>query len=1124
MASPALAPPQVIDVTLSLFGGRKTDIAPADCPEGLSPDEQDNVFLPGDVQSRPGLARLFAPGQLTPGTSVFYAKTYVQPNGDPLTLILTSDGKLWVEDVGNAPGVAAALATVPQGLYAQSVTAFGREYIAFSDLLHGQGIPLQYDGTNLDRVTQDGPGVGPTVQNVIPAAATIASPGFGLAIAIASSPTGIVWGGSLYGGLYYAYFTVTTSAPHGLAAGELVTFAGTSYSQINAGNFVVTSVTSATVFVVDYQFGVANISNPNGGGGTVETFDASLSRTNNVVIATTNAPHGFAVGWQVQISGLSDTVIGGGIAAIARDGNGVVTVTTTTAHGLVQGSQVAIIGVSNPDTSFNVNQIAVASVPSPTTFTYQQAGTVEASSGATGNVEDIWNITAFIQSVPSPTTFTYQQTGPNDTTTGGGTATIIGQISPGTHKFVVINLTRNGALTPPSPPVLFGANGGAQAALSNIPIGPSDVVARLIGATGAGGDNFFTIPATPQVGGQIVGSSFIIPDNTSTSAVLDFSDNTLFDGVAIDQVGNDLFDQRVLGPVLGFFAYASRLFTWGDYQKIENLLGMGFDSGYVSTTPNTPTGWTNVDGLGNLVNGGAWVSGQAWQITTNGVAGQRSELTQPAYQDVSGTAILQPITLYWARVWAQRLAPAPTVGGGFSLELSSPSVGSLAIASFPIATISAVGQFYIVPFTVATPAVIPADTILRVYGSSPFIGALALVDELELVYAQNPYTNTLARGSYVLNPEGFAQTTGNIGPTDDQSPIRCFARQRMIALLKTGEGRHTIQDNNYEPDQWNVEQVSLASGAVSLRAGDPGKFGTGDGAVDWDATASKDGVYLYAGADFWKISQEISRGALPQSQDPRPTWDDIDWSQQQKLILKNDTANRRILISVPLIGAIPSGVFVMDYRELDTATQIASSPPLHITIQGKMKSSDLTRKWSFWNVSASAMEVLVRPGNQRAIFFGGGVRNGNTYGNVYSLNPLQLTDDDYGAIKPYYTTFAFVDHDQEQALGLGSDGHLYKQIHAFITGVGTILITPIANSLYNFKPSLSPRILVSDTNVANFLNDDLEWTIAGLRAARMFFRISVQPLPGATDVQYRVQKFITHMMKDPIAPFRQSGV
>jgi hypothetical protein len=80
------------------------------------------------------------------------------------------------------------------------------------------------------------------------------------------------------------------------------------------------------------------------------------------------------------------------------------------------------------------------------------------------------------------------------------------------------------------------------------------------------------------------------------------------------------------------------------------------------------------------------------------------------------------------------------------------------------------------------------------------------------------------------------------------------------------------------------------------------------------------------------------------------------------------------------------------------------------------------------------------------------------------------------------------------------------------------------NSLYNFKPSLSPRILVADTDSSNFLAADLEWGITGLRGDRVFFRISVIPLPGSINVQARLQKFIVHMMKDPVATTRQSSV
>lgn len=59
MGSNPLGPPPSVDVTLALFAGTKTDITPSDCPEGISPDTQDGIYLPGGWFSRPGLSGLF---------------------------------------------------------------------------------------------------------------------------------------------------------------------------------------------------------------------------------------------------------------------------------------------------------------------------------------------------------------------------------------------------------------------------------------------------------------------------------------------------------------------------------------------------------------------------------------------------------------------------------------------------------------------------------------------------------------------------------------------------------------------------------------------------------------------------------------------------------------------------------------------------------------------------------------------------------------------------------------------------------------------------------------------------------------------------------------------------------
>lgn len=166
-----------VDIPLTMFGGLNTEMSPSDLPEGLSPDCQDVVYVPGSAASRPAVEKLYP--QIGDAT-ISYIKTYVQPNGIPLTLILDSNGNFWREDL-QIPGELVLISTVTPGSFAKSVTANGREYIAFSDGQHGNESPRQYDGTNFDRVSQDGPGasVGMSVASTIEAAATVSGAGAG---------------------------------------------------------------------------------------------------------------------------------------------------------------------------------------------------------------------------------------------------------------------------------------------------------------------------------------------------------------------------------------------------------------------------------------------------------------------------------------------------------------------------------------------------------------------------------------------------------------------------------------------------------------------------------------------------------------------------------------------------------------------------------------------------------------------------------------------------------------------------------------------------------------------------------------------------------------------------------
>ena len=129
------------------------------------------------------------------------------------------------------------------------------------------------------------------------------------------------------------------------------------------------------------------------------------------------------------------------------------------AHGLPLGAQVQIANVAD-DPSFN-GQFLVASVPSATTFTYEQEGKPEAPSlYGEGKVKDIWNGVFLIDSV-TQTGFTYEQVGPNDSTVSTGTTeaaapgytnlTIKGNLAPTGANSRSVDLTGIVALNQPPP-------------------------------------------------------------------------------------------------------------------------------------------------------------------------------------------------------------------------------------------------------------------------------------------------------------------------------------------------------------------------------------------------------------------------------------------------------------------------------------------------------------------------------------------------------------------------------------------------------------------------------------------------------------------------------------------------
>src|SRR5690348_8273255 len=552
------------DAPIEIFGGLVTDMSPADLPHGVSPDCQDVVFSNGGVLTRPGLQTLFGP--LSGNPTINYLKTYETLNAALRTLVLDSNGVLYKE---TTPGTLASIASgLTPNAYANSTTIFGREYLAISDGKTGNDLPRQYDDTIFDRVSQSGPGAGPTVvdENVIVAVA--ASPSGATqpaAVTIAASPSGATENGFLV--------TITTIAPHGLSAGQSVTIAGVGVAGYN-GTYAVVAALSSTQF----------------------TYIAGAS-------------------------GLAAS--GGGTAASAT-----ATIQTVAAHGLVVGQLVTTSGI-----------------------------------GVAG-----YNGTFPASSVPDSTHFTFTASAGGLAASGGGTAAAAGSVDAGVHQVCVIFKTRQGYLTKPGPATSWTASGGKRAVVTNIPTGPSNVTGRILCFTGAGGASFFYTSS----GATLFSGNMVIADNTTNSLTVDFSDAILLAGTNID----NLFRLVELGDCAGVTEYSERLFWWGERNKMNNWLNLGFDGGFTGPTlPHYPLGWTPdvVFAPGGADEESFVVWGAAYSIVGNGSTPTRGLMTQGAVQDSLGAPLIQANTDYTIR--AHCAANATLSQGTLHIQLLSAGAG-----------------------------------------------------------------------------------------------------------------------------------------------------------------------------------------------------------------------------------------------------------------------------------------------------------------------------------------------------------------------------------------------------------------------------------------------------------------
>lgn len=1235
-----LASPDSHEIPLTVLGGQVTFIDPTSLPQGVSPDCPDMQFNPGSAFSRDGFKKVFS-APLYPTATRTYGKSYVDPTGIIRNLYFYSNGALTVENITVSPGVETLLAqTAAPGAWAKSCTAFGREYIAISDTLHGTEVPLQYDGINLDRVTQDGPGSSPEVSSfVIPAVDLTTGTGT-ITLAVdevdPENPDPI-------SGFFTSINLYTTSALTGVEVGQFVTISGTANYNGTAGPItaIFPSTPRSLIEIANYIPAGTNCEAvaPNGSctllgsPGSMVVSTGPLQRNNNIVSGITASPHQLQPGYQVQISNAQASQVGDSVqtpsdTTIVIDNEnapGIATVTVglasgQTSHGLIPGCNVAIFAVKpatvgtsissivraaqvvtvvmsastglNPDAIVTISGVTpesfngiwqVINVTTTTnpgdTFTYAQVDVDVAGSGGStainwpvpatatptyfeviaaptpttfqvavsyadgtwtsGSVTFPWDGTFFVKSVFSPATpggtdyegFSYQQYGPNATAvavSGSIVATPYGQASPGQHQMQAFFITRSGYLTKPSPPVTFIANGGQYLRVTNIPIGPSSVVARGIAFTGAEGAYFFYISTQPQENGQLVGTATQINDNTTTNAIFDFGDPTLFGtqgtGGAISFPGNNLANGTILGGALGFAQYGSRLITYGQRNSIQNLLNPGFDGGYLPNVPTIPTGWdATLNSGGAITEAGHFGEGWLISVTSGAACG---ELQQSAYEDYSGSPILTGNTQYKVRAYLKPSVAAADLT--FTVSFLSASTSFSSSASVSGAQMSANGSFVEASFSLVTPVAIPSDMLLDIQAATSASTVTLLVDDLSLIFSETPYLNTLF-GSYVGNPEAFDGVSGKFGPSDDtHQPLDLgVIRSNLYILTQDPGGRlHQTSQGSTEPSGWVVDEVGQNCGTVSTfsltvsQAND----NTGGGGEEWFAWYSSSGPRIFGGEFPFKIAQEITRRkgrVAPGSPDDLTN---INPLAQTTVWSLNDPEQKIMYFGVPMNAATaPSTIWMLNYLGCETAEEIANANPVHRAVNsGKMIANDLGRKWSPWHRTMNGAALMFREeGYLEPVFFGGNGLIPNTsavsaFGNAYSLDPSLLTDDDYGLIVPYYTTYAFPDSDLAQALGIGGGLKMCSYAYGLISGTGTMTLSVLYNLLSKVWRINQPFTMQENPD------NDTEWGCGQATGKRFWFKFASTPTSG-TDNGFELNNWTVAIKKNARMPVRGSN-
>ena len=433
-------------------------------------------------------------------------------------------------------------------------------------------------------------------------------------------------------------------------------------------------------------------------------------------------------------------------------------------------------------------------------------------------------------------------------------------------------------------------------------------------------------------------------------------------------------------------------------------------------------------------------------------------LFQSAYQDYLNVNIIQPNTPYSLRVKARSIS-----ADGQQLTIQLPTYANNVFGATLYGSVTLTfnqGDYVIqtVPIIGGNGlATVPSALQIALGVLSLAVGAGIEVDRIEMFPTNRPVDTTTIWTSYAGKFESVDINSGSlgVGAENNQPATGAFEILEQLYIEKTRSLQVTQDSPNYEPNNWTVKQASDRAGAVGPNAFDEGE--------EFTVSASRNGVYYFDGGKPAPILRELQSTASGLN-----LWEKINWDAGSTIWIRNDLNNRRLMIGIPLITpnpwlplaaalvpTSPNVILMCNYTGCPTGAELEEGSAVHVTMFGDLKTLDMRRKWSLWQIPCPVAEFVPRQDTFTDPLF---LCNGKDSSKIYQLVPGAAdgsgqNTDDGAAINWSYCTYGFTKAKQgQQVQGLGALRKIWYYLAATMEGIGQV-----AGKLYSNSLGAAPR-------------------------------------------------------------------